>query len=70
MITTLLLLAAFLTIVAVGATLVVVYDAAERVWTANLAAVAAPGARHRPAGRRSPRTCRPATPVVAWPRLH
>jgi hypothetical protein len=70
MTTTLLLLAAFLAIVAAGATLVAVYDAAERVWTGNLAAVAAPGARHRAAGRRSPRTRRPGTPAVAWPHLH
>jgi hypothetical protein len=70
MTTTLLLLAAFLAIVVVGATLVAVYDAAERVWTGNLAAVAVPGVRHRAAGRRAPRTCRSGTPVVAWPHLH
>jgi hypothetical protein len=70
MTTTLLLLAAFLAIVVVGATLVAVYDAVERFWTGNLAAVAATGVRPRTEESRSPRTCRPGTPVVAWSHLH
>jgi hypothetical protein len=67
MIATLLLLAAFLAIVVVGATLVAVYDAVERAWPPTGAAVAVPAVRPR---HRSPRTCPRGTPVVAWPHLH
>jgi hypothetical protein len=70
MTTTLLLLAAFLAIVVAGVTVVAAYDAAERVWTGRRVAVAAPVVGHRASGRRSPRACRPGTPVVAWPHLH
>jgi hypothetical protein len=70
MTTTLLLLAAFLAIVVVGATLVAVYDAAERLWAGDLEAAATPIARRRSSAGRTARARPPRTPVVAWPHLH
>ena len=61
MTTAMLLLAAFLSIVVVGGTLVALYDAAERAWSD--AAPAAVARRHTP-----PR--RAGAPAVAWRRLH
>lgn len=69
MTTTLLLLAAFLAIVVVGATLVAVYDAVEPVW-ATRADGTRSDQRRRAAGGRSTPACPPGTLVVAWSHLH
>jgi hypothetical protein len=69
MTTTLLLLAAFLAIVVVGATLVAVHDAAARAW-ADAGIAAASMGRRPSTARRSQRSDGPRTPVVAWSHLH